>query len=162
MATELTTNTTTELSEKYPYAIVVFGEDEEPQTLMCENVSEVYDVLTGVDYSTMSDEDALAFRHDFLTDIVSDLQRLYVDSALERGVTMSEGDLNALLQTDKVKFPLGSWESDEIPYLAVTTQFAPYTEATMPVGDVVEFDPLNELDMLRQLSEVGAIHFFEK
>lgn len=92
---------------------------------------------------------------DVLTALLSDRDRPFAglpvpDSAEESGAGDSAGE-------EAVSF---EWPADLPPLILVASDYAPYTSAPRPHGNVVLLDPHTETTYLDSLAELGLIRLF--
>lgn len=101
------------------------------------------------------DEDPyLHARIDVIAPLAAQAQALVLADLAERGLRLSEAELNAALANKELPYPLDKWTQDE-PLVLLTTAYAPFSDVLRPAGNVLWLDPSNETAFLAALRVLG-------
>lgn len=134
------------------FALLMAGTAE---TVFAETRSGITDQVVSGHAEADSDEDRLALRSGFLSELAAHVQSAVLSSVGTEG--LDEDALTVLMHdraTDVVE--LGTWDSD-LPLLLIATGYAPYTDIPAPTGDTVLWlDPATETTFLDSLARAGA------
>lgn len=142
--------------EPWPYAAL----DAEGVVTLSDTATElVAKAIEG--YDTMGDDAALAARYDSLVELGERLQEHLRSAACVDGrwdpAAATEETLTALYRPRTVAFTeAAAWEH-EVPLVAVSTDYQPFTDRPAPTGRLVWLDPSTELTYLQTLDRIGAI-----
>ncbi|WP_026535900.1 hypothetical protein [Arthrobacter sp. H14] len=110
------------------------------------------------------DTEALYIRYQSAVAVANALQPVLAGDATNNGTfdpsVESEDTLTALFADRSEKIDdVGSWDH-EVPLVLVATDFAPYTSAPKPEGNVLLVNPYTETTYLDSLSELGVVELF--
>ena len=146
-----------------------------------DNLSEVcveaiqddrYKDLLGDDSDEAHDE-CLVIRYEELVNLASKVQAWMVEEGADRGAidlaNAGEDVLTALFQDRRVPFA-GVWRdgarsfewTEDVPLVAVATDYAPFTARPVPTGRVVMLDPSSEMGFCLSLAALGLFEFYTK
>jgi len=141
--------------EPWPYAAL----DAEGVVTLSDTATEM--VAKAIDgYDTLSDDEALAARYDSLVELGERLQEHLRSAACIDGrwdpTTATEDTLTVLYRPRTVPIDAVVWDH-EVPLVAISTDYQPFTDRPEPTGRLVWLDPSTELTYLQTLDRIGAI-----
>jgi hypothetical protein len=126
------------------------------------------------DESDEAHDACLVMRYEELCDLGSKVQAYLVEEGVEqRGAldlnTVGEDVLTALFSDRHVPFA-GVWRdgatsyewTEDVPLVAIATDYAPFTSRPAPTGRVVMLDPSSEMGYCLSLAALGLFEFFTK
>lgn len=128
-------------------------------TIVAESITELVAHLVGETYVGLDDDQALLARYDAACTIAGMTQALYCETALDPAAETEE-TLTALL-SDRGQGAVelqGPW-THEVPLVLVRTDYEPFTETSVPGGNVVFVDPSHERVFLESLDRFGFVSF---
>lgn len=110
------------------------------------------------------DTQALFARYESTVQIANTMQQVLAARAAEEGTfdpsVESEDVLTALFTDRGQKIDeIAEW-THSVPLVLVATEYAPYTSATRPAGNVSFLDPYTETTYLDSLSGLGVIELY--
>ena len=129
------------------------------------------DLLT--DDSDAAHDECLFMRYEELCDLGNKVQAYLVEEGVERGaidLTQVGDDVLTALFSDR-RAPFAGVRRDgttsfdwveDVPLVAIATDYAPFTSRPMPTGRVVLLDPSSEMGYCLSLAALGLIEFYTK
>ncbi|GAA4035553.1 hypothetical protein GCM10023063_20110 [Arthrobacter methylotrophus] len=146
---------------QYPFALAwenraVFAETR------TELTAELIDGYAELPETEEGDTGALYARYRASVQIANTLQQVLAASAVEEGTfdpsTQSEDALTAIFTDREQKIDeIAEWTNQDVPLVLVATEYAPYSTATRPAGNVLWVDPFTETTFLKTLSDIGIV-----
>lgn len=142
--------------EPWPYAAL----DAEGVVTLSDTATEL--VAKAIDgYDTMGDDEALAARYDSLVELGELLQEHLRSAACIDGrwdpATATEDTLTVLYRPRTVPLTETAVWEHEVPLVAISTDYLPFTDRPEPSGRIVWLDPSTELTYLQTLDRIGVI-----
>lgn len=131
-----------------------------------------YQDLLGDDSDEANDE-CLVMRYEELVNLANKVQAFMVEEGADRGAidlaNAGEDVLTALFQDRHVPFT-GVWRdgepsfewTEDVPLVALATDYAPFTSRPAPTGRVVMLDPSSEMGYCLSLAALGLFEFYTK
>lgn len=123
-----------------------------------------YDTIPFGDMASAEDHDeALGMRYEHAVLMASVIQQGVLSEAANSGsfdpATVDEVTLTALFRDKKVALDVPQWSS-ELPLVLVRTDYAPFTQRTLPTGTVAFLNPATESEYLSSLHELGLVEVY--
>lgn len=110
-------------------------------------------------YDDLDDEDDndlhLQARIDALAPMAAQAQAIVLADLSERGIRLTETELNAALRNKEDAAGITRWNPAE-PLVLLTTAYEPFADAPRPEGSILWLDPTNEAAFLSALNKLGA------
>ncbi|MBG0738879.1 hypothetical protein IV500_05515 [Paeniglutamicibacter antarcticus] len=130
-----------------------------------ELTAELIDGYAELPETEEGDTDALYARYRTAVQIANTLQQVLAANATEEGTfdpsTQSEDVLTTIFTDRSEKIDeITEWTNKDVPLVLVATEYAPYSTATKPTGNVLWVDPFTETTFLSTLSELGLVELF--
>ena len=125
------------------------------------------------DESDEANDGCLVMRYEELVNLANKVQAFMVADGAERGAIdlaqAGEDVLTALFQDRAVPFA-GVWRdgvpsfywTEDVPLVAIATDYAPFTDRPAPTGRVVMLDPSSEMGYCLSLAALGLFEFYTK
>ncbi len=125
------------------------------------------------DDSDKAHDECLVMRYEELCDLGSKVQAYLVEEGAERGAVdlaqVGEDVLTALFSDRHVPFA-GVWRdgvtsfewTEDVPLVAIATDYVPFTSRPAPTGRVVMLDPSSEMGYCLSLAALGLFEFYTK
>lgn len=125
------------------------------------------------DDSDQANDECLVMRYDELCHLGAKVQAWMVEEGASRGAidlaNAGEDVLTALFQDRHAPFA-GVWRdgqpsfewTEDVPLVAIATDYAPFTARPAPTGRVVMLDPSSEMGYVLSLAALGLFEFYAK
>ena len=147
----------------YPFALAW-----EERAVLAESrtelTAEIIEGYADLPETEEGDTEALYARYRTSVQIANTLQQVLAANATEEGTfdpsTQSEDVLTAIFTDRSEKIDeIAEW-TNTVPLVLVATEYAPYSTATKPAGNVLWVDPFTETTFLDTLSDLGLVELF--
>lgn len=102
----------------------------------------------------VEDDLFLNARIDVIVPLASQAQSMILADMAQRGIRLTESELNAALRSKELPAGVAQWNPSE-PLVLLRTSYFPYTDDPAPRGSVLWLDPSSEISFLSSLSELG-------
>lgn len=138
-------------------ASFAFAAVTEQQTVWGDSRSDLVDGLID-GHADSGDDDRLRLRYDVLDAARVLRQAAYAAKAAENGWDPATEGEEVLTQifSKTPPFVTGSWDHP-VMLVRLRTDYVPFTEVLLPVGNIEFLDPANETTFLASLEKLGAI-----
>lgn len=141
--------------ENRPWLVVWVGSNGD--AVFADSLSDIVGVLID-GYNELDDEHEddlhLQARIDYLAPLAANAQVMVLADLAERGIQLTEQELNAALAPKEQAAGITRWNPAE-PVILLTTAYDPYTDEPRPDGSVLWMDPTNESAFLSSLNKLG-------
>ena len=125
------------------------------------------------DDSDAANDECLIMRYEELVNLANKVQAYLVSEGADRGaidlLQVGEDALTALFQDRSVPFAgvdrdgvVSSEWIEDVPLVAIATDYSPFTDRPAPTGRVVMLDPSSEMGYCLSLAALGLFEFYTK
>jgi hypothetical protein len=125
--------------------------------IFADSLSDIVGLLID-GYDELDDEHEddlhLQARIEHLVPLAAQAQALVLADLANRGLRLTEEELNAALGNKELPAGVSRWNPAE-PLVLLTTSYEPFTDEPRPIGSILWLDPTNEAAFIGALNKLG-------